>query len=86
MPLCEGGVRSSLEETSCLFLGMVDRKKALIMVSLVLTEVSEKESRRHLRYTEVKILKEDYPMRCTPGLATLTPDLGLLHSGGQHEN
>lgn len=36
---------------------------------------------------EEKNLKaEDHPMRCTPGLPTFTADLGLLHSGGQHEN
>lgn len=36
----------------------------LIMVSLVPTEVSEKESRRHLRYMEEKILKAEDPRPC----------------------
>lgn len=42
----------------------VERKKNSIMISLVLAEVPEKESRKHLRYVEEKSLKtEDHPTR-----------------------
>lgn len=65
----------------------VERKKNSIMISLVLAEVPERESRKHLRYVEEKSLKtEDHPTRYTLGFPALTPDLGLLSNSGQHES